>query len=540
MPVRISLTLALASLLASTAGAQVPVDEDGQPIGTYSSEGAGTADFATADDALLSVAELSDLVAPIALYPDDLLAIVLPASTFPLQIVEASRFLEAVESDSDLTPDDDWDDSVVALLNYPEVVELLNEDLDWTWALGEAVVAQQADILTAVNDFRSRARAAGNLETDDYQRIEENDEGIIEIEPLEDDVIYVPYYEPERVVVYQTRPVYHYYRRAYPVYYYPYPDYYVHYRPFWGVTTAFSIGWISHSLHVRHHSYYGHPYYGHFYRDRWWYRRPSVSVFHSRYYGGHGVTRRHYRYGDYWQPRYERRLSRNNQRITRSYGARDVRRSTPPRYGFSRSQQERHSDSRSNINRQATARSTSQQRPSTVQNRSRSQFASPNRRETSARSGQTRSPETRPRTSTSTSQRRSESARVQADRSATRQTRQTRQGFSNSQRRSESYRPQPAQRSPSANQRSSTPARQSVGRVAPSTPSVRREPAQRQSFSSRPSQRQSAPQRSAPRPSSRPSAQRSGSFSAPSRNESRRSAPSQRRDSSRRESSRRR
>ena len=119
----------------------------------------------------LSSGELEELVGPIALYPDDLLAVVLPASTFPLQVVEAARFLEALEDDPSLKPDEDWDDSIVALLNYPEIVALLNEDLDWTWRLGEAVVAQQSEVIAAVELFRDRAYAAGNLKSDDYQTV---------------------------------------------------------------------------------------------------------------------------------------------------------------------------------------------------------------------------------------------------------------------------------------------------------------------------------------------------------------------------------
>ena len=87
--------------------------------------------------------ELEKLVGPVALYPDDLLGIILPASSYPLQIVQAARYLEAFANNPDLKPDDDWDDAVVALLNYPQVIELLNEDLDWTWNLGAAVVNQQ-------------------------------------------------------------------------------------------------------------------------------------------------------------------------------------------------------------------------------------------------------------------------------------------------------------------------------------------------------------------------------------------------------------
>ena len=92
----------------------------------------------------LSAEELGDLVGPIALYPDDLIAIVLPASTYPLQIVQASRFLAAREDGEGAQPSEDWDDSGVALLNYPEILDLMNRDLDWTWKLGESPSAISA------------------------------------------------------------------------------------------------------------------------------------------------------------------------------------------------------------------------------------------------------------------------------------------------------------------------------------------------------------------------------------------------------------
>lgn len=209
----------------------------------------------------LSESELQELVGPIALYPDDVLGVILPASTYPLQIVQAARFLDDRETNPDLAPDDAWDDSVVALLNYPEVVRRMNEDLDWTWSLGEAVLNDQAAVLDAVQGFRNRAYAAGNLSSDDVQTVTESD-GVIEIAPADPAVVYIPYYEPERVVVYQPVRAYDYYPYGYPVYYYPYP---VGYRFglgfFWGVTSAFSIGWHTHNLHVYHQTYIGHPYY---------------------------------------------------------------------------------------------------------------------------------------------------------------------------------------------------------------------------------------------------------------------------------------
>ncbi len=305
---RLIAQIALASLILLSASvfAQVPVDDDGNAIGDYESPAAEQS-VGNEDAQRLSATELQELVGPIALYPDDLLAIVLPASAYPLQIVAAARFLEALKDDPTLKPDPEWDDSVVALTNYPEIVELLNKDIEWTRRLGEAVVAYQADVVAAVETFRDRAYAAGNLKSDEYQTVTRN-EGVIEISPVADDVIYVPYYEPERVVTYQRRPAYYYYPSPYPVYYYPYSaHHYFHHGFFWGVTTAFSIGWHSDSLHVYHHSYHGHPYYGHHYRYNWWYRRPSIHAHNTTYFSNTRVRVNRYSEGDRWRAREERR-----------------------------------------------------------------------------------------------------------------------------------------------------------------------------------------------------------------------------------------
>lgn len=236
--------------------------------------------------------ELKELVGPIALYPDDLVGIVLPASTYPLQVVQAARFLERRENDSSLKPDEGWDDSIVALLNYPEVVQMLNDDLDWAYDLGTAVLNQRADVLNAIQDFREEAYAAGNLRTDDRQTVARED-GAIEIKPADPQVIYVPYYEPERVVVYQPVPVYHYYPHRYPVYYYPYPSHYVFDTGFfWGVRSWFSVGWHTHHVHVYDPFYHSHPYFGRSYYDPFYFHR-SVIV-------NVNVDRNH---DHIWQPR---------------------------------------------------------------------------------------------------------------------------------------------------------------------------------------------------------------------------------------------
>ena len=88
-----------------------------------------------------TTAQLEKLVGPIALYPDDLVAIILPGATYPLEIVQADRFLDKRKSDKNLKVNDAWQDSIKSLLNYPDVVKKMSTDLDWTTDLGEAVVA---------------------------------------------------------------------------------------------------------------------------------------------------------------------------------------------------------------------------------------------------------------------------------------------------------------------------------------------------------------------------------------------------------------
>ena len=148
---------------------------------------------------------LDALVGPIALYPDDLVAIILPASTSPLQIVQADRYLDKRKTDPKLPIDANWDDPVKSLLNYPDIVKKMSADLDWTSALGEAVVSDQAAVLEAVQSFRRRAQAAGNLKSDDKQVVTAQKETII-IQPADPQVIYVPQYNPSTVVVYGAPP----------------------------------------------------------------------------------------------------------------------------------------------------------------------------------------------------------------------------------------------------------------------------------------------------------------------------------------------
>jgi len=164
--------------------------------------------------------ELEGLVGRIALYPDDLIGIILPASTNPLQIVQADRFLDKRKADPKAPVDEKWDDAVKSLLNYPDVVKMMSADLDWTSALGEAVVADAGAVLEAVQTFRRKAQAAGNLKTDDKQVVTVEKE-VITIVQANPEVIYVPQYNPT-TVVYAGYSGWGYYPTPYPVYYYPY------------------------------------------------------------------------------------------------------------------------------------------------------------------------------------------------------------------------------------------------------------------------------------------------------------------------------
>jgi hypothetical protein len=157
---------------------------------------------------------------------------------------------------------------------------MMNEDLDWTWALGEAVLADEAAVLDAAQRFRTLAYDAGNLRSDDKQIVSYSDHAL-KIKSADPKVVYVPVYEPSEVIVYHVDPYsYHYYPFGYPVYYYPYPAGYSFGADFfWGVTSYFSLGWSSHFLHVYHYTSRFHPYYlNSYYLYRPYYPRNHVNV----------------------------------------------------------------------------------------------------------------------------------------------------------------------------------------------------------------------------------------------------------------------
>ena len=168
--------------------------------------------------------ELEQLVAPIALYPDSLVAQILMASTYPLEVVQAGKW---AKKNKDLKGDaltkalekENWDPSVKSLVNFPQVLDMMNDKLDWTQKLGDAFLAQQKEVMDTVQKLRAKAEAEGNLKTTKEQKVVvEKETQTIVIESASPEVVYVPTYNP--TVVYGTWPY-----PAYPPYYYYPPGY---------------------------------------------------------------------------------------------------------------------------------------------------------------------------------------------------------------------------------------------------------------------------------------------------------------------------
>ncbi|HLS28487.1 MAG TPA: DUF3300 domain-containing protein, partial [Opitutales bacterium] len=147
-----------------------------------------------------SEAELDQMLAPIALYPDALLAQILTASTYPLEIVAAERWLQEhknLEGDQavEAAESKNWDPSVTALVAFPDILKRMNDDLEWTQRLGEAVLIQQEEVMASVQKLREKAYTAGNLRSHEEVEVRREKE-IIYIESSNPRVVYVPYYNP--------------------------------------------------------------------------------------------------------------------------------------------------------------------------------------------------------------------------------------------------------------------------------------------------------------------------------------------------------
>src|ERR1041384_4462170 len=190
----------------------------------------------------LAPEQLDSLVAPIALYPDPLLAQTLAASTYPLEVIQLQQWMDRNKNLKDKALADavakqPWDPSVQALAAAPEAVQRMAGNIQWTTDLGNAFLAQQSDVMDAVQRMRAKAEGKGALKTSAQQTVQtktvESGHQVITIEPAQPDVVYVPSYDP--MVVYGAPPP------AYPYYPYTYPGYYPGMGLAWGAA-GFALG----------------------------------------------------------------------------------------------------------------------------------------------------------------------------------------------------------------------------------------------------------------------------------------------------------
>lgn len=271
------------------------------PADSVAQESSAPAEQAAPAPDRLSAPQLEQLLAPIALYPDSLLSQILMASTYPLEVIEAYRWVSdpnnaalrgsALEAALQVR---DWDPSVKSLVPFPNILKIMNDKLGWIQQLGNAFLVQEEEVMDAVQRLRSQAAAAGNLQTNSQQVVETQAQNIV-IAPASTEVVYVPVYDP--LVVYGAWP----WPDYPPVYFAPFPGYAIH----TGAFTWFSFGtiglywgwsycdWHRHDIHIdRQHynriiAYSGRPSY---LRDTWEhdpyhrrgvpYRDPALS---SRY-----------------------------------------------------------------------------------------------------------------------------------------------------------------------------------------------------------------------------------------------------------------
>ena len=221
-----------------TAIAQAPAPAPAPTAAAATASGAA----ATPAEPTFSQEELDQLVAPVALFPDSLLAQVLMASTYPLEIVSAERWVKANAKLKDKALEDalqkqSWDASVKSLTVFPQVLAMMSEKLDWTQQLGDAFLAQQADVMKTAQALRTKAIAQGTLKDSSEQKViteKVETTTVIKIEPTNPEVVYVPTYNP--TVVYGAWPY-----PAYPPYYY-YPPGYVAGGALLGFTAGVIVG----------------------------------------------------------------------------------------------------------------------------------------------------------------------------------------------------------------------------------------------------------------------------------------------------------
>lgn len=264
-----------------------------------------------------SQAELDQILAPIALYPDTVLSQVLIAATYPIEVVQADRWARAHPNVKgadavEMVEDRDWDPSVKALVAFPDILRRMSDDIDWTQKLGDAFLVDEGRVMDSVQNLRKKAYASGSLNKVQHLKVQREHDEII-IEPAEERVVYVP--------VYDTRVVYgNWWWPDYPPVYWHYPSHYTHYSYpthvssfYWGPSIFIGPTFFYSSFHWRnrHVVVVDHQHHSdHYHRSR------------PHYYTGRSIV--HHQGARQWrhEPTHRRGVAYYNNRVRENYGSR--------------------------------------------------------------------------------------------------------------------------------------------------------------------------------------------------------------------------
>ncbi|MES2823034.1 MAG: DUF3300 domain-containing protein [Pseudomonadota bacterium] len=268
-------------------------------------------DSRESEAATFSQAQLDQILAPIALYPDTVLSQVLIAATYPIEVVQADRWARAhpnVKGDDavQLVEDKDWDPSVKALVAFPDILQRMSDDIDWTQQLGDAFLVDEGRVMDTVQNLRQKAYASGSLNKVQHLKVQRDNDEII-IEPAEERVVYVP--------VYDTRVVYgNWWWPEYPPVYWHYPSHYTYVSGFyWGPRIFIGPTFFYSSFHwrQRHVVVVDHHHHRNHYRNS----RPH-------YYTGRSIV--HHQGARQWrhEPTHRRGVAYYNNRVRENYGSR--------------------------------------------------------------------------------------------------------------------------------------------------------------------------------------------------------------------------
>ena len=285
---RLALSLLIGIASSSVLTAQTPSPSPTPPVPSTPPPGISN---------LLNEAELDQLFGPIALYPDVLIALILPASTEPTSIVIAARHL-AAGGNAEAPAAEAWPESTRGLARYPDVITWLDSNLSWTQRIGDAFISQPADVMNSLQRLRARARAAGTLVDSPQQRIV-IEETVIRIVPARPEIIYVPRYDPAVVFVYDSHR-HHHHSSTFISFSLGYPT---------GVWLSYGFDWPHRTIWVvnnHHHAHYYHD--SHYNRRPNYLMSPGARVWTPPPSRVRQVSNRPPGRGDYYQPSSQRPL----------------------------------------------------------------------------------------------------------------------------------------------------------------------------------------------------------------------------------------